>query len=49
MGIMDNLEEMTLGFGFEIGALPSAYLGIPRSIPFKSVMLWDGEERFEKN
>ena len=44
---MENIDDLALDFGCRVGSLPSTYLGLPLSAPFKSVTVWDGvEERF---
>ncbi|RVW23847.1 LINE-1 reverse transcriptase-like [Vitis vinifera] len=47
VGRVENIDDLTLKFGYRVGSLPSTYLGLPLGAPFKSISVWDGvEERF---
>ncbi|RVW12312.1 Transposon TX1 uncharacterized 149 kDa protein [Vitis vinifera] len=49
IGRVENIDDLALDFGCRVGSLPSTYLGLPLSAPFKSVTVWDGvEERFRR-
>ena len=49
MGRVESVEDLTSELGCKVGSLPSTYLGMPLSAPFKSVVAWDRvEERFHK-
>ena len=49
IGRVENINDLALDFGCRVGSLPSTYLGLPLSAPFKSVTVWDGvEERFRR-
>ena len=49
VGRVNDIEELALELGCNVGGLPSCYLGMPLGPPFKSVVVWDGvEERFRK-
>nr|CAN73828.1 hypothetical protein VITISV_043065 [Vitis vinifera] len=49
VGRVENIDDLTLKFGYRVGSLPSTYLGLPLGAPFKSISVWDGvEERFRK-
>ena len=44
IGRVENIDDLALDFGCRVGSLPSTYLGLPLSAPFKSVTVWDGVE-----
>lgn len=43
-----NVEELVLVLGCRVGALPTTYLGLILGASFKSTLVWDGEERFQR-
>ena len=46
---VENVEDLVDEFRYNVGNLPSTYLGMPLGAPFKSIGVWDGiEERFKK-
>ena len=49
VGRVESVEDLASELGCKVGSLPSTYLGMPLSAPFKSVVAWDRvEERFHK-
>ena len=49
VGRVENLEVLALEFGCKVGRLPTSYLGLPLSVHYMSVAVWDGlEKRFRK-
>ena len=46
IGRVENIDDLALDFGCRVGSLPSTYLGLPLSAPFKSVTVWDGVEEW---
>ena len=49
VGSVDNVQELAVELGCEIGSLPSSYLGLPLEAKHKAVGVWDiVEDRFRK-
>ncbi|WKA05074.1 hypothetical protein VitviT2T_023059 [Vitis vinifera] len=49
IGRVENIDDLTMDFGYRVGSLPSTYLGLSLGAPFKLVTIWDGvEERFRR-
>ena len=49
VGRIENIEDLTLEHGCNVGVLPSSYLGLSLGVAHESMAVWDGvEERFRK-
>ena len=49
IGIIVDMEALTLELGCKVGSLPSSYLGLPLGAPYNCVNVWDSiEERFKR-
>ena len=47
VGRIENIEDLTLEHGCNVGVLPSSYLGLSLGVAHESMAVWDGvEERF---
>ena len=44
VGVVEEIEEMTVELGCRVGSLPSQYLGLPLGAPNKTPSVWDGVE-----
>ena len=49
VGNVENIEELALELGYNIGHLPTTYLGLPLGMRRQFTSIWDGvEERFRR-
>lgn len=49
VGSIANVDALDFKLGYEVGALPSSYLGLPLGAHLNLVNIWDGNEyKFQK-